>query len=110
MKKTLIISLAIYCLINSYSSFAASHKANIKSINFYGGEYGNSWRGSMLYRLESMPSGVTHFTVRQSDIAFKTFLSVLLSAKHAKAPVTIYYDSSKIDGNGYTATTVIIQE
>lgn len=64
----------------------------------------------MLYKLETMPPGVTYFTVKASDIAFQTFLSVLLSAKHANAPLITRYDAAKVDGNGYAATMVLVQE
>lgn len=76
----------------------------------YGGEWPNSWRGGILYKLDSMPSGVNWFTIKQNDIAFQTFFSALLSAKHAKAQVTVRYNAEQIDANGYSNTLVLVQE
>jgi len=110
MKIKIIKLLAISMLLNCIQSFAGSHADKIKNINFYGGEWGNSWRGSILYRLETMPAGVNYFSVRSTDIAYQTFLSVLLSAKHANAKIIVHFDQSKADGNGYVPTNALIQE
>lgn len=110
MKKLTVLLLVIVgMLCISFASFGASHKGKVNTINMYGGEYANNWRGSILYRIDHMPSGVNYFYVRKTDMAFQTFLSALLSAKHTKAEVTIHYDAASIDGNGYVNTLVIIQ-
>lgn len=98
-----IVILFLYCSAVS----AASHSGKIKSINLYGGEWGNSWKGGMLYRLDTMPAGITYFTVRANDIAFQNFLSMLLAAKHTKTPVVISYAPDKVNGNGYVNTLVV---
>jgi hypothetical protein len=61
----------------------------------------------MLYRLDKMPVGVTYFTVRANDIAFQSFLSLFLTAKHTKMPFVIHYATDKVDGNGYVNTLVV---
>lgn len=104
----MLVILGILCI--SFPSYGASHKGKVNTINMYGGEYRNSWRGSILYRIDNMPSGVNYFYVRNTDMAFQTFLSALLSAKHAQAEVSIHYDAATIDGNGYVNTLIIVQE
>lgn len=110
MKHPLVSTLVFIIALASFDSFSASHSGKVSKINMYGGEYSNSWRGSILYRIDNMPAGVNYFYVRQTDIAFQTFLSTLLSAKHAKATLTIHYDGEKVDANGYANTVVIVQE
>ncbi len=110
MKIRITTLLAISMLLNCFQSFAGSYTDKIRKISFYGGEWGNSWSGSILYRLETMPVGVNYFSVRSTDIAFQTFLSVLLSAKHANAAIVVSFDQSKTDGNGYVATMALTQE
>lgn len=103
----MLVMMGVLCI--SFSSYGASHKGKVNSINMYGGEYHNSWRGSILYRINNMPSGVNYFYVRKTDIAFQTFLSALLSAKHAQAEVTIHYNTATINVNGYVNTLILIQ-
>ena len=52
----------------------------------------NEHRGGILFKLESMPSNANYFRINKSDVAFNTFLSTLLSVKHAKATITVHYD------------------
>jgi hypothetical protein len=110
MKNLLLCLLFFIMSLTHFNSTAASHQGKVNRINMYGGEYSNGWRGSILYRIDRMPSGVSYFYVKKDDIAFQTFLSALLSAKHAKAVLTIHYDETKIDGNGYVNTLIIVQE
>jgi hypothetical protein len=106
----IITTLVLILSLASMNCLAESHSGKVKKINMYGGEWSNSWRGGILYQLDTMPAGVSYFTVRASDIAFQTFLAALLSAKHAQALLTISYSQSEINGNGYVNTLVITQE
>jgi hypothetical protein len=110
MKKSLTVLFIIACLFNGHNAYAGSLTSKIKEIRFYGGEWGNAWSGSILYRLDTMPAGVTYFYVKPTDIAFQTYTSVLLSAKHANKAITVHYREASTNGSGYTPTTVIIQQ
>jgi hypothetical protein len=110
MKKVLSVLFIFACLLNGHNVYADSLTSSIKNINFYGGEWGNSWSGSILYRLETMPSGVSYFYVKSTDVAFQTFTSVLLSAKHANKSITVHYREASTNSSGYTPTILLVQQ
>jgi hypothetical protein len=62
----------------------------------------------VLFKLNSMPPGVTHFTFRKDDLAHNAFLSTLLSVKASERKVRVVYDPAKIDSNGYAAARVLV--
>lgn len=107
----LLRSIAFFAtVLLSTVSLANSHTGKVTQINMYGGEWPNSWRGGILYKLNSMPTGVTYFTIKQNDIAFQMFFAALLSAKHAQAVITVSYEPGLIDNNGYANSLIIRQE
>ena len=81
MKK--LLSLLLIGLM-SFNVYAVYHKGKVDKINLYGGKWENSHRGGILFTLENMPSNARYFRIAKSDIAFNSFLSTLLSVKHAK--------------------------
>ncbi|HHF3125731.1 TPA: hypothetical protein ACVO0R_004286 [Vibrio alginolyticus] len=104
MKK--LILLICFSLISS-SVFADSHSGKVSNINLYGENWKNGHRGEILFRLENMPSNARLFRIRKSDIAFNTFLSTLLSAKHTKSNITVHYDIDD-SANKYAPVLAII--
>ena len=108
MKSFLVLCFSL--LITISQAYADSGKGKVTRINLYGGEWGNSWKGGMLYKLDNTPSGVTYFTVHQGDIAFENFLSMLLTAKHTKTSISVTYSSGSIDNNGYVNTLAISED
>ncbi|MBQ4890687.1 hypothetical protein J8L86_12575 [Shewanella sp. MMG014] len=105
-KRNVVITFSLFILFCS-NSFAESFSGKVTRINLYGGDWGNSWKGGMLYKLDKMPAGVTYFTVRQSDVAFDNFYSALLAAQHAKSKIVVTYDPKAIDAYGYVTTRAI---
>jgi len=106
MKAISILIIAFLWLV-SVQVYAGSASGKVSTINLYGGEWSNGWAGGMLYKLDTMPSGVSYFTVKPDDIAFKHFLSMLLAAKHTSSIITITYQHEQIDSNGYAGTLAI---
>jgi len=106
--KGLRIAVLMLFMFGSYTVNAALHQGKVGVVNNYGTEWGGSWPGSILFKLNTMPAGVSYFTMKKSDVAFQTFVSALLGAKFSQAEVLIEYDPAKIDGNGYVAVRVIV--
>ncbi|MBW8184277.1 MULTISPECIES: hypothetical protein [Shewanella] len=104
--KVMVLSLLMLSLF-SQQVFAENQAGKVGRINLYGGDWGNGWRGGMLYKLDTMPAGISYFTVRASDIAFDQFYALLLAAKHAKSTVTVTYNAGAQDANGYVTTLAI---
>ena len=102
----MLLSLLMLSLF-SQLVFAENQSGKVARINLYGGDWGNSWRGGMLYKLDTMPAGISYFTVRASDIAFDQFYALLLAAKHAKSTVIITYNAGAQDASGYVNTLAI---
>jgi hypothetical protein len=88
----------------SFNVHAEYHTGKVSKINLYGDNWKNEHRGGILFKLESMPSNANYFRINKSDVAFNTFLSTLLSVKHAKATITVHYD---IDDSGYKYAPVM---
>jgi len=107
--KKIKFTLVLFSLLFSFAASAGSHSGTVHQINSYGSNWGNSWSGGILFKLDTMPAGVSYFTIRKEDVAFQTFLAILLSAKHAKASISISYTASQIDVNGYMPTRAITQ-
>lgn len=95
MKKILTL---LFISLMSFNVYAESHTGKVSKINLYGENWPNSHRGGILFKLENMPSNANYFRINKSDVAFNTFLSTLLSVKHAKATITVHYD---IDDSQY---------
>jgi len=106
--KGLKIAVLMLFMFGSYAVNAASHQGQVGVVNSYGTEWGGGWHGSILFKLNTMPAGVSYFTMKKSDVAFQTFVSSLLGAKFSQAEVLIDYDPAKIDDNGYVAVRVIV--
>lgn len=91
----------------SPSVLAESAAGKIKLINFYSSNWPNSWRGGMLFQLDTASQGVTFFGVRATDTSQQQLLSILLAAKHAGGEVMIHYDKATIDANGYAMVLAV---
>lgn len=78
MKQYIIAVCLLSLTLFSQQILADSHLGKVVEINLYGGDWGNSWRGGMLYKLDTMPAGVTYFSVTNTDIAFDQFYATLL--------------------------------
>lgn len=89
MKK--LLSLLLIGLV-SFNVYAGSYKGKVDKINLYGENWPNGHRGEILFTLENIPSNARYFRIAKSDIAFNTFLSTLLSVKHAKTTITVHYN------------------
>lgn len=99
----ILLSLSLF----SQHVLAASVTGKVKLINFYGGNWPNSWRDGMLFQLDTTASGVTFFGIRAADTSQKQFLAILLAAKHAGSQVMIHYDKATIDSNGYATVKAV---
>ena len=104
----IILALSITAL--AFSTFAKADDAvgQVGAINMYGGEWSNSWRGGVLFSLDSMPAGISYFTFRKEDVAFDTFLSALLYLKASQGQVIVKYDPANNSSSGYTAVLAIV--
>lgn len=99
----LLLSLCAF----SQNVLAESLTGKIKLINFYGGNWPNSWSGGMLFQLDTSADGVSYFGIRASDKYQQQLLSILLAAKHAGNMVVISYDKASIDANGYATVSAV---
>ena len=99
MKKIII---TLFLTLISTGVFAESHSGKVGRINLYGENWHNGHRGEILFTLENMPSNARLFRIRKNDIAFNTFLS----AKHAKANITVHYDIDE-SANKYAPVKLI---
>tara|TARA_R110002060_G_scaffold880_3_gene2102 strand:+ start:2820 stop:3152 length:333 start_codon:yes stop_codon:yes gene_type:complete len=107
MKTICIAVILIIMSLVSQSVSATALTGKVKLINFYGGNWPNSWRDGMLFQLDTTASGVTYFGIRATDTSQKQFLSILLAAKHAGSQVVIHYDKATIDSNGYATVWAV---
>ncbi|GEM75539.1 hypothetical protein [Vibrio sagamiensis] len=89
MKKML---LTAFLIVLSSSSFAEEYRGVVKKINLYGGKWGNSHDGGILFTLEKMPSDTAYFRIDHKDIAFNSFLSTLLAVKHSRGTISVVYE------------------
>ncbi|GLX85930.1 hypothetical protein tloyanaT_21820 [Thalassotalea loyana] len=105
-KKAYIIAIVLLAFMSS-SLHAASATGNVATINLYGGNWGNSWAGSILFKLDTMPANVTWFYIEKDDISFSSFLSVLLASKQTNSELIIHYDAQNINSIGYSGTMAI---
>ncbi len=103
---TMVLSLLTLSLF-SQLVFAENHSGKVVRMNLYGGEWSNSWKGGMLYKLDTMPAGVSYFTVKSTDIAFDQFFALLLAAKHADNSLIVTFNAGAQDANGYINTLAI---
>lgn len=107
MKMKWITLLVFSLLFLSNGAQAESLKGKVKLINFYGGNWPNSWSGGMLFQLDTSADGVSYFGIRASDKYQQQLLSILLAAKHAGNMVVISYDKASIDANGYATVSAV---
>jgi hypothetical protein len=107
MKTKWIILFVFSFLFLSNGAQAESLKGKVKLINFYGGNWPNSWSGGMLFQLDTNVEGVTYFGIRASDKYQQQLLSILLAAKHAGSQVVISYAKASIDTNGYATVSAV---
>lgn len=103
----ILIFINLSFLVVSFVSQSAEQTAGIRDINIYGSEWGNGWSGSVFFRLKTMPSGVSYFTVHKDDVAFNAFLTTLLATKASGTNLRVVYDADRIDGNGYVPVRVL---
>lgn len=108
--RLLILTLSVTVLGLTSFARADDKVGKVAAINMYEGEWSNSWRGGVLFRLDSMPAGISYFTFRKEDVAFDTFLAALLYLKASQGQVTVKYDPANTSSNGYTSTLAIIAQ
>ena len=107
MKIKWLVLLLLSFVMVSQSVFAQSLTGKVKLITFYGGNWPNSWKGGMLFQLNTTAPGVSYFGINSADNSQQQLLSILLAAKHAQSQVVIYYDNTAIDANGYARVSAI---
>lgn len=107
MKTRCFVVLLLGLCFFSQGALADSLTGKIKLINFYGGNWPNSFKGGMLFQLDTSAAGVTFFAIRASDTSQQQLLSILLAAKHAGSRVIINYDKATIDENGYATVRAV---
>jgi len=107
MERFCFKTVLIFMLLISSVVHAEDKTDFVSTVNIYGSEWGNIWSGGVLFKLKTMPSGVSYFTVRKDDLAFDAFFSTLLFAKASEKKLIVKYDSASTDGNGYTAVKFI---
>ena len=107
MKQITIVLCLLTLTLFSQLVFAENQSGKVVRINLYGGEWSNSWKGGMLYKLDTMPAGISYFTVKHADIAFDQFFALLLAAKHADSSVIVTFNAGAQDANGYINTLAI---
>lgn len=107
MKTRCFVVLLLGLCFFSQGALADSLTGKIKLINFYGGNWPNSWSGGMLFQLDTNVEGVTYFGIRASDKYQQQLLSILLAAKHAGSQVVISYAKASIDTNGYATVSAV---
>lgn len=110
MKQITIVLCLLILTLFSQLAFAENQSGKVVRMNLYGGEWSNSWKGGMLYKLDTMPAGVRYFTVKNADIAFDQFFALLLAAKHSQSSVSVTFNPEDQDANGYINTLAIADD
>lgn len=101
--------LLTFCILFSFNVYSAEYAAKITQINLYSSNWTHdTWKGALIFKLQTMPSGVSHFTVKRDDIALSSFLSLLLAAKKTDTTVNVVYDAA-VDANGFATTLAIFE-
>ena len=58
MKQITIVLSLLTLTCFSQLAFAENQSGKVVRMNLYGGEWSNSWKGGMLYKLDTMPAGI----------------------------------------------------
>lgn len=99
----------IFFMLFSFNVYSAEHAAKVAQINLYSSNWTHDiWKGALIFKLHTMPSGVSHFTVKRDDISLSSFLSLLLAAKKTDSTVNVVYDAA-VDTNGFATTLAIFE-
>lgn len=103
MKKILVILMFLITI----GVFADYHQSTIGVINFYGGEWGNSHSGGVLFTLDSMPEGISYFRIDNNDIALRNLISVLMLGYSSDLEIRVAYDPNNKNVHGYCYISMI---